>query len=315
MKWFDRKKFYEGAAPVSELVTFLTCERSIPLECIEFGTRFCKTQDDRSDMGMRRRDLIYSNAAELRKHLCSKTPCSLEVGMIIPFGAKSPTEFSHVSFQTWRDYFKDRHEAFNVQKPLVFDWDMNTTKRDLWNRCGCEKKQVCSYCWVAFAEPARMALLRVLRFWMGYSQIVCVFSGRRGFHTWVLDKGTYNLTVSQREAIFAKVCNPIKYEPMYDDICSVLQPYHEKYHRHYSRDVWDIFYDLDPEPTLKMNHMIGVPLMPNAYTGILRLPIEVLDFDPISDTKKCTHVSYQCMHEYAEHFKREPAARIKKRKK
>lgn len=313
MMWYNRKPYYEGPAPVGKLVRFLTCDGMIPLECVEFGARFCKTQDDRSDMDMRRRGLIYSNATELRQDLCKRTYCSLEVGMIIPFGG--PEGFSHISLQTWRDYFKDRHDAFNVMKPLVFDWDLDTKKRDAWNKCDCEKTQVCSLCWAAFAEPARMALLRVLRFWMGYSQIVCIFSGRRGFHTWVLDKETYHLTVSQREAIFAKVCNPIKYEPMYNDICSILLPYHKKYHQHYSRDVWDIFYDLDKEPTLKMNHMIGVPLMPNAYTGNLRLPIEVVDFDPTREAKKCTHVSYQRMQEYAEHLQRVRPARVKKKKK
>lgn len=123
---------------------------------------------------------------------------------------------------------------------------------------------------------------------------------------WVLDEGTRELTPSQRRIIFEKVSTPFggMGSSMWNDIYSILQPHHKKYHTHYSQNVWDIFYLLDEKPTTSMNHMIGVPLMPNAHTGVMRLPIEVVSFDPATDAKKCTEVGFTEMINYAKLFEK-----------
>lgn len=286
-----------------EIVSLLTDDGVVPLEQVELGIRF--EREDKS-VDWKRRNVIYHNAAELRQDFTKRGHLSLEVGMILSNDCV-PAEFEHVGLQAWRDFFSKRVDEFAVMKPLVFDWDIDVEKRAVWNthkKCRCSEKQVCSFCWAAFAEPARVALLRVLRYWMGYKHVVCVYSGRRGFHTWVLDEGTRTLTPAQRSVIFEKVSTPLKGTSMHDDIGAILQPFHQKYHTHYSRNVWDIFYTLDRDPTTVMNHMVGVPLVLNAHTGIVRLPIEVVSFDPATDARTCASVGYTTMHAYATHFEK-----------
>lgn len=306
MKRAKRRQYYKTVAPFAEIVAFITDNGNIPLEAVDLAVYFEKVST--GELGMKRRYVIYHNAAHMRDEFIQKAYCSVEMGLALP--KQIPAEFQHVGVQAWRDFMRMKAvvDDFDVSKPLVFDWDMDKMKRATWNthnnnnKCMCGEKQVCSYCWTAFAEPARAALLRTLRHWMGYKHVVCVYSGRRGFHTWVLDKGTRALTRSQRKSILDKLSNPIKGGPMYDDIYSILEPYHVKYHAHYSNDVWDIFYELDKEPTVKMEHLIGVPLVMNANTGVLRLPIDVRNFDPITDAKDSTDVTSFTMKPYAQRF-------------
>ena len=300
MRYRDKKSYYERAAPVREICNLLTNDGECALRDVEVGARFA-TEDDRTNVRIHRRNFVPQNAAQLRNHFTSrKTALSLEVGMILP---KMPPGLKW-SVQMRRDYMKNRVDTFMVGKPLVFDWDIDTEKRTKWNGCQCPKKVVCAKCWEAWAEPARVALLRMLRYWMGFKHVVCVFSGRRGFHLWVLDQGSRDYTLEQRTSILHKIGNPVKGAEAHQDIISLMKPYYEKYHQHRSYGVEELMYALDAAPTIQYNHFIGVPLVPHPVTGMMRVPIDVVNFNPERDGVKCIDVSHERMRNYAKRFKK-----------
>lgn len=294
------KKFYSADAPLHEIISILTNNGEYNLCDVELGTRY-KSHIDGS-IGMHRRELVWYNVRDMRDALATRVPLSVEVGMILP---DMPSGLE-LSIQDRRDFMKKRTDTFMVKKHLVFDWDIDHNIRTQSNICFCKEKQVCVKCWTAFAEPARMSLLRMLRYWMGFKQVVCVYSGRRGFHTWVLDDDTYNLTKEQRISIIHKISNPVEGEAAYNDIISILQPYYNKYHIPHKvpYGVESLLYELDEAPTIMFNHFIGVPLLPNSSSGNLRLPITITNFNPDEDALKYTQQSHNMMVQHAKRFKK-----------
>ena len=87
--------------------------------------------------------------------------------------------------------------------PLRFDLDI-----DFCSSCTCDAKACCDVCWEAVALPAMKRLKHVLETQMEYKGLLFVFSGRRGFHAWVLDRRVWSLDREQRRAILAQMrCN------------------------------------------------------------------------------------------------------------
>jgi DNA primase small subunit len=104
-----------------------------------------------------------------------------------------------------------------VGKPLVFDLDLqdipitNVDKKDM----------SANDRWV----PAVFGVARVLKAALeqifGYEHFLCVYSGRRGCHLWVLDERAFHLTDEARRAITEMLRGtPYKKEPR------LLAPYH-----------------------------------------------------------------------------------------
>jgi DNA primase small subunit len=86
-----------------------------------------------------------------------------------------------------------------VSREFCFDLDLNDY--DLVRSCGCQgKEQYCVICW-SLVQDAAAFLDKTLKEDFGYKKIVWVFSGRRGFHGWVQDKGAGILSQEQRNSI------------------------------------------------------------------------------------------------------------------
>lgn len=86
-----------------------------------------------------------------------------------------------------------------IGRELIFDIDMNDY--DNIRECGCRgKKDICSSCW-KIARASIITLKFILAEIFGFKYMMCVYSGRRGYHIWILDKEAFTLDSQAREYI------------------------------------------------------------------------------------------------------------------
>lgn len=99
---------------------------------------------------------------------------------------------------------RERRDAANrcvTHSELRFDVDLNDYDYDDARRCGCkESKMICMDCWT-LARAAMEILRELLGEIYGYKTLLWVFSGRRGVHCWVGDRGTGLLSRSARGSL------------------------------------------------------------------------------------------------------------------
>lgn len=126
----------------------------------------------------------FTTAEDLKKQVCTMNPTRFEIG---PMYTARP-----------RDKKLARPGAFQpVMRELVFDIDM--TDYDSIRTC-CSDASICSRCW-AFISVAVKVLDQSIRNNFGYEHLLWVYSGRRGIHLWISDKGAMELTDDQRKAL------------------------------------------------------------------------------------------------------------------
>ena len=258
MNSVERRQYYKSALDWDALWVFLTDNGQYDIMHIEFGFR---------GKGWLARNIFFNNLDALKAYCIRTNPLSVELGMTSP---RPPFPAHPLEVRT---YVKKRKQAFILRKPLVFDWDIDHKIRTKWGKCKCGERELCNMCWKAFGEPARVTLERALTYWLGYKNIMCIFSGRRGFHMWVLDSHSRTLSEEQRTSILHKITHPVMGEDMYNDLYSILEPHYNEYHKGAPYQVMDILYELDTLVTTQIGHLTGLPWFPNANNGVLRLPI------------------------------------------
>ncbi len=95
---------------------------------------------------------------------------------------------------------KTIHNTKWMGRELLFDLDMDAY--DPVRTCECSGRKVCEICWVHMQEAA-LIIDDTLRIDFGFSDLVWVYTGGRGYHCWVLDDSTFTLTRDQRVAIIS----------------------------------------------------------------------------------------------------------------
>ena len=247
-------------------------------------------------------------------------------------GAKTPGE--HAGICIWYDK-KDRKGKFGTKLPrifldgyslrrflvdnapenvqiksdqLVFDVDLNAYAP--FRFCGCGKEsRVCPTCWGIYARGSMIIINHFCRDVMGYQDLQFVFSGRRGFHCWVLDREADSLCLDVRRAItrswfpeggkdgwdprdeFVRDMIDRVGIPMFEsckesaELCSVIarerrlpseqgQP-----HITLCRMIWP---RLDPKVTGYLEHGVRCPFSLNITTGRCARPLSGPDDNPFA---------------------------------
>lgn len=89
--------------------------------------------------------------------------------------------------------------------------------------CGLEKK-ICTLCWRTFMDPAQLVLDYIYAYF-GLTAKFRVFSGRRGFHDYLINKRVIHMTVTQRLAFYESINwrNWVPGTEMHDEIYGMLK--------------------------------------------------------------------------------------------
>ncbi|GFE54823.1 CTP synthase [Babesia ovis] len=179
--------YYEKLCPVRDLVRWLSYEGEKPVGILprrEISFTFQRdTGGDASEFYMRWQS--FEGHQQLQNALSGRdsVPYKMDIGAIY----NKPVTLMQLSGI-------DFHA---VERELVFDIDMNDYD-DL--RTCCTDKRICHKCW-RFISIAAEILTRSLTEDFGFSEILWVYSGRRGIHGWVCDSKARSLPSEARSAI------------------------------------------------------------------------------------------------------------------
>ncbi len=89
--------------------------------------------------------------------------------------------------------------------------------------CGVARR-ICDKCWEVFMEPARAIIEHILRNVYGFQAVFTVFSGRRGFHTWILDRRVIYWTNAQRTSFIESIRWPVAGSELEESAYELLAP-------------------------------------------------------------------------------------------
>ena len=195
---------------------------------------------------------------------------------------------------------------------LIIDVDLDETSYDRRDVCNCVGlKKCCDTCWALFLRPAMQVLEFILEQVFGITAYFFVFSGRRGFHCWVVDRNVVQWTIEQRKAFIEKLAHLVYTDdtPLVDDIYEMLLPIYEGFPalskrytppptRSLERDckqnaVFKALYPkFDAVVTYDTTHNHKLPLMIHPATGYVCVTIDnVQEFLPSKECYKQGDIS------------------------
>ncbi|KAH9408477.1 primase, DNA, polypeptide 1 (49kDa) [Tyrophagus putrescentiae] len=126
----------------------------------------------------------FENQQEMRKTICSRLPVKIDLGAVYNMKPKDSKKVKILNFTA-------------EERELVFDIDM--TDYDDVRTC-CQGTGICPKCW-PFMIVAAHILEEYLRCDFGFTNLLWVYSGRRGIHCWVADEGARKLNNNARDAV------------------------------------------------------------------------------------------------------------------
>lgn len=118
------------------------------------------------------RHLCYENPAKFKDDVVNKVPLRIDVGAVFD---QEPRKNKDII---------GREKTLALDREYVIDIDMNDYDRI---RTCCTGKKLCHRCW-KFLYLAYEVLKRALNEDFGFTNILWVFSGRRGIHAWIADE-------------------------------------------------------------------------------------------------------------------------------
>lgn len=186
------KRFYQDLFPFDQLIQLLTRNGLYPLSRIRFAFRYGEDMFVRYlTFDSKQEALDYMERMDWPDEEIEKPRKKLEIRF-----------FHHTHL---RDYVV-RHvpDTINVQfpedsRPLVFDVDMQDyppEQRD----CACPtERDICNHCWRQVMRPAMIKAKAWLCDFIGFNEVYFVFSGRKGFHIWILDERVWEWSLEGRK--------------------------------------------------------------------------------------------------------------------
>jgi hypothetical protein len=260
-----RVVFYTRLFPLVSSILFerlATCDGAFHLYQREIAPRLVI---DGNDVHMRKQ--CFFSEKQVLELLQRIAPATLQFGAIFPAHGVLDTAYRGASHL--RDF--DRFEVirdFQVSSPMgyvVIDVDMSDDcpRKDI---CLCATdKDICDACWHAFMDPAQAALECMLDY-MGFKgSYFKVFSGRRGFHLWLVHPRVVRWTKIQRHVFAETISKPQPEHPMTRQVVAILETYSS-----FPLALWP---RIDIAITRDCTHLVGVPLTCHQATGYWRGPM------------------------------------------
>ncbi len=277
---------------------------------------------------------VYTNIVELEQNVMKVCPSTLQFGPIFPghhldnqpvIAPRLEKQFE-LNKDTAHPRTVERHYALKSTSasPLgevVIDIDLGAEiskkkdNADFYDRrgiCACgEARRVCSTCWRVFMDPAQLVLDYIYQFF-GLTARFRSFSGRRGFHDWLINKRMILMTTAQRVAFYQSIQwkNFVMGSDLYNGTLAILSPLFDAhpvlrrrfvapvgtsqesppYKEAYAHAVFDTLYPkMDRAVTAEPTHLHTLPLTLHPERGTLRVLMRSVKhpewrFDPETDT-------------------------------
>ena len=130
------------------------------------------TSDDGFDEEYVIRNMSYKKPEEFKDYVLKMVPLRIDIGA-----------YFNGDVSQNKNKVKDLHIK-PIEREFVIDIDMNDYDHI---RTCCEGKKLCKKCW-EYIKAAYEVLKVILEDSFGFTNILWVFSGRRGLHAWVCDK-------------------------------------------------------------------------------------------------------------------------------
>lgn len=194
------KKYYSLVPWCSLIETILWSESELPYTNI---ITWSKKQDTNDTM------IVHYN-------------CFHSVNELVSFVNIYPPVSFHLGARMVMPVSNTEHKIL-YRSDFVLDYDIE--KED--GVCGCDNKSICSVCWATVAIPNVQKIVKYLLS-HGFTRVFTVFSGRRGIHIWIVDRGVRMLTDEARKTIVSTVMNAtgVKLDTKASDLShSIKLPY------------------------------------------------------------------------------------------
>lgn len=294
-QWHARKTYYHkvlGPVASQVLTRLATLDGAFAMENREMAPRFEieeETQEPEKKKVKVKKSVMsrfrsFGKWADVSTYLCNKAPSTLQFGAIYPSTVRTEESRAHAKATGLMFYGE-----------LVIDVDL--TDYDRTGICECkDKKQACNDCWHVFMEPGRKALDYILKEVMGFRAVFYVFSGRRGYHAWVLDRQILTWTPQVRRNLVTRMAKMmVDGEPAADMVFDILQPTFNKYFwpdlaplyasypppelraQHRKMLFERLYPKLDVGVSDQQNHLHKLPFFPHQTTGFVSIPLPVVD--------------------------------------
>lgn len=250
---------------------------------------------------MRRYD-VYRVTSDLYHAMLGECPSTIQFGAVFPGHhlERQPVvapKLHEMNQDVARPRDFERHTAFktHIASPygeMVIDVDMcSEYKRNGICACG-EDRKVCDKCWSTFLNPAQQ-VLDLIYDYFGLTARFRVFSGRRGFHDWLINKRVIYMSAQQRHAFFEAIQwrNLVPGSDLCESIYDLLAPIFDSHpvlkHRFNKKPaspysykeahraaVFEALYPkMDKAVTVDATHLHKLPLTLHPVTGNLCVPI------------------------------------------
>ena len=161
------RKYYQDAFPVDRIIALITHNRTYPLRNVRFAFRWGEDIFKRYDKATGL-PMCFMDGQALRNAVVREVPHTINV------------EFPEDA------------------RPLVFDVDIHDYADITRFFCNCEPKEVCNACWNQIMRPEMLKAKEFLCDFIGFQEVMFVFSGRKGFHIWVTDKEVWTWDTNAR---------------------------------------------------------------------------------------------------------------------
>ena len=258
--WKDLRRYYDVLFPIvwPILERFITQDGRYHLRQCELSPRW-----EKGNGTVMARSHTFETSEEVITY-CQKTlPDTLQLGGIVP-------DFNH----EWDRMKRNRDMCSTIATgygPIVFDIDMNDYARD--GICPClDQKKVCNRCFTILGDSSRKVIHYLMEEIFGMSDIIDVYSGKRGFHVWVCCERAMRMTKDERTTLIKRLASPILNEGISDDIYrEILLPVARSYPNVFDKcDKATLMQRLYPKfdvgVTTDACHPKKLPLMPHQQT-------------------------------------------------
>jgi len=298
--WNDLRRYYTDLFPLiwPVLERFITVDGQYLLRQCELSPRW---EGEQTVMG---RSVTFKTGKDVIEYCQRTMPDTLQFGGILP----------DFDVETGSRIKRNREMCAEITSgygPIMIDIDMNDFDRK--GICLClDKKVVCNTCFTLLGKCTR----DVIHYWVeqvfGMSDIIDVYSGKRGLHLWICCDRAMNMTKVERKTFIERIAYPLMNEGITDDIYrKILLPIAKTYPA--------VFTELGKEslmkrlyPKVDVNvstdacHLKKLPLMPHQHTRFISIildPVRLfLPEEHSCHIGECTPGTYKLMSRPLEHF-------------